>query len=29
MKPDEVSEQKLRFNDDPSCRVILLQCDAS
>ena len=29
MRPDEVSEQKLRFNDDPRCRVILLQCDAS
>ena len=29
MKPDEVSEQKLRFNDDPRCRIILLQCDAS
>ena len=29
MKPDETEEQKARFNDDPSCRVILLQCDAS
>ena len=28
MRPDEVSEQKPRFNDDPRCRVILLQCDA-
>ena len=29
MKPDETEEQKGRFNNDPSCRVILLQCDAS
>ena len=29
MKPDEVSEQKARFNEDPACRVILLQCDAA
>ena len=29
MKPEETSEQKARFNDDASCRVILLQCDAS
>ena len=29
MKPDEISDQKLRFNDDPRCRIILLQCDAS
>ena len=29
MKPDETEEQKARFNSDPSCRVILLQCDAS
>ena len=29
MKPDETSEQKARFNEDPHCRVILLQCDAS
>ena len=29
MKPDEVSDQKLRFNDDPRCRIILLQCDAA
>ena len=28
MKPDETEEQKARFNEDPSCRVILLQCDA-
>jgi hypothetical protein len=29
MKPDEVEEQKARFNEDPSCRILLLQCDAS
>ena len=29
MKPDEVEEQKTRFNDDPHCRVILAQCDAA
>ena len=29
MKPDETSEQKARFNEDPHCRVILLQCDAA
>ena len=29
MKPDEIEEQKLRFNNDPHCRIILLQCDAS
>jgi SNF2 family DNA or RNA helicase len=29
MKPAEVSEQKDRFNQDPHCRVILLQCDAA
>jgi hypothetical protein len=29
MKPEEIDEQKTRFNHDPSCRVILLQCDAS
>jgi SNF2 family DNA or RNA helicase len=29
MKPDEVSEQKDRFNNDPNCRIILLQCDAA
>ena len=29
MKPDETEEQKARFNNDSSCRVILLQCDAS
>jgi SNF2 family DNA or RNA helicase len=29
MKPDEVTEQKRRFNDEPSCRIILLQCDAA
>ena len=29
MKPDETSEQKVRFTEDPHCRVILLQCDAS
>jgi len=25
MKPDEIDEQKRRFNDDSSCRVILVQ----
>ena len=29
MKPVEIEEQKSRFNDDPHCRVILAQCDAS
>ena len=29
MKPEDVEEQKRRFNDDPSCRIILLQAEAS
>ena len=29
MKPDEIEEQKARFNTDPHCRVILLQAEAS
>jgi hypothetical protein len=29
MKPDEVEDQKRRFNTDPRCRVILLQAEAS
>ena len=29
MKPDEVEEQKARFNNDPDCRVILAQAEAS
>ena len=29
MKPDEVEEQKTRFNTNPHCRNILLQCDAA
>jgi len=29
MKPEETSEQKARFNEDPACRAILLQCDAA
>ena len=29
MKPDEVAKQKAKFNEDPACRVILLQCDAA
>jgi SNF2 family DNA or RNA helicase len=29
MKPDEVEDQKARFNEDAHCRIILLQCDAS
>ena len=29
MKPDEVADQKIRFNEDPACRIILLQCDAA
>lgn len=28
MTPDEISEQKKRFNEDPRCRVILLQIKA-
>ena len=29
MKPDETEEQKARFNNDPNCRIIFLQIDAS
>ena len=29
MTPDEVSEQKERFNNDPHCRIMLAQCDAA
>jgi SNF2 family DNA or RNA helicase len=29
MKPDETSEQKRRFNEDPDCRWMLGQCDAT
>ena len=29
MTPEETSEQKARFNEDPHCRIILLQCQAS
>ena len=29
MHPDDVETQKARFNRDPRCRIILLQCDAS
>ena len=29
MKPDEVEEQKTRFNNDSNCRIILAQCDAA
>jgi SNF2 family DNA or RNA helicase len=29
MKPEETSEQKTRFNEDPRCRVILLQAEAA
>lgn len=29
MRPDEVDEQKRRFNEDPKCRVILLQTRAA
>ena len=29
MKPDDVEAQKLIFNTDPRCRVILLQAEAS
>ena len=29
MKPEEVEDQKRRFNNDPHCRVILLQAEAS
>jgi SNF2 family DNA or RNA helicase len=28
MKPDETTEQKRRFNEDPECRLMLGQCDA-
>ena len=28
MKPDEITAQKDRFNNDPACRVMLGQCDA-
>ena len=28
MKPDETTEQKRRFNEDPTCRLMLGQCDA-
>lgn len=29
MRPDDVSAQKARFNDDPACRILLGQCDAT
>jgi SNF2 family DNA or RNA helicase len=29
MRPDDVEEQKLRFNTDPQCRIILLQAEAA
>jgi hypothetical protein len=29
MTPDQTADQKIRFNEDPKCRVILLQCEAS
>jgi SNF2 family DNA or RNA helicase len=29
MNPDDVEEQKARFNNDPHCRIILLQAEAS
>lgn len=29
MKPDEVEEQKLRFNTEPGCRILLAQAEAS
>ena len=29
MSPDDTEVQKARFNRDPHCRIILLQCDAS
>ena len=29
MSPEETSDQKALFNEDPECRIILLQCDAS
>ena len=29
MKPTEIEDQKARFNNDPNCRIILAQCDAS
>ena len=29
MNPEDVEEQKFRFNNDPRCRIILLQAEAS
>ena len=29
MRPDEIDVQKARFNEDPECRIILLQAEAS
>ncbi len=29
MTPDEVAKQKISFNENPYCRIILLQCDAA
>jgi SNF2 family DNA or RNA helicase len=29
MKPQDVEEQKARFNTDPHCRILLAQCDAA
>lgn len=29
MRPEEIDKEKTRFNTDPYCRVILLQCDAA
>ena len=29
MKPDEVAEQKIRFNENHNCRIILLQAEAA
>ena len=28
MRPEETTEQKRRFNEDPNCRLMLGQCDA-
>ena len=29
LKPDEVEEQTARFNNEPDCRILLAQCDAT
>ena len=29
MKPEEIAAQKDRFNNDPSCRILLGQCEST